>query len=139
MITKELIIPGKINNSGKPVFFMGEFNEFCKKHNGKKILLKIEVLDEKASPNLKGYYYNYVVPTLRKAIWENGERKTEQQTELFLRQISPVMISQKIEKGKYISSIRKVEDLTSSELVEHIEVLKQIAAEEYSCYIEDPK
>ena len=43
------------------------------------------------------------------------------------------------EKGKYLRILRSVSDLDNSELIEHIETLKQIAAEEFSLYIEDPQ
>ena len=43
------------------------------------------------------------------------------------------------ETGKYNTVLREIKDLDNSELIEYIEHLKQIGAEEFSIYIDDPK
>ena len=43
------------------------------------------------------------------------------------------------EKGNYINELKSVNELSNSELNEHIETLKQIAAEQYGVFIDDPK
>lgn len=43
------------------------------------------------------------------------------------------------ETGKYSHELRTVAELSNAELIEHIETLKQIAAEEYNTYIDDPR
>mgnify|MGYP000066182005 FL=1 len=43
------------------------------------------------------------------------------------------------ETGVYSHDLRTVADLSNAELIEHIETLKQIAAEEYNTFIDDPK
>ena len=89
---------------------------------------------------MKGYYFNYVVPTFRTGIWEAGERLTDEQTERRLRELSPVMYEQipNIETGEYENRLRKISELSNAELIEHIEFLKQLASEEYYIYIADP-
>ena len=65
---------------------------------------------------------------------------TEEDMEKRLRQMSPIMQIEEVdENGKYLRILRSVSDLDNSELIEHIETLKQIAAEDFSLYIEDPK
>ena len=121
--------------------YMGEINEFFKTHTNNKVIARFTVIKKEASAALKGYYFNYVVPTFKQAIWENGERKTEEQTERFLREISPVIYEESVndETGKYESRLREINELSNPELVEHIETLKQIAAEEYGIFIDDPQ
>lgn len=121
--------------------YMGELNEFFQSWKGARVTARFTVAMPGTSEALKGYYFNYVVPTMRRAIWEMGERKTEEQTEEFLRQISPIMRSEtpNIETGKYSYELRNIAELSNPELIEHIEFLKQLAAEEYNVYIEDPK
>ena len=90
---------------------------------------------------MKAYYYNYVVPTFKHAIWEAGERLTDEQTERRLREFSPIMYEQTPDEttGKYETRLREISELSNAELIEHIETLKQIAAEEYNTFIDDPR
>lgn len=141
MKKREITATGTINNNGGLAMYMGELNEFFKSWKGSRIVARFIVSSPGSSEALKGYYFNYVVPTFKNAIWESGERKTEEQTEKFLRELSPIMYEQtpNIETGKYETRLRSVSELSNAELVEHIEHLKQIAAEEYNTFIDDPK
>lgn len=134
-------VSGSINQKGGLVMYMTELNDFLKDHKGCKVVATFTVLKKEASFALKGYYFNYVVPTFKTAIWQSGERKTEQQTEYFLREISPIMYKEvvNVETGKYNNELREINELSNPELIEHIETLKQIAAEEYGVFIDDPK
>lgn len=121
--------------------YMGELNAFFKEWKGARIVARFSVASPGSSEALKGYYFNYVVPTFKQAIWDSGERKTEEQTEHFLRELSPVMYEQTpdVETGQYETRLREIRELSNAELIEHIDTLKQIAAEEYSVFIDDPR
>lgn len=121
--------------------YMGELNAFFKEWKGARIIARFSVASPGSSEALKGYYFNYVVPTFKQAIWDSGERKTEEQTERFLRELSPVMYEQTpdVETGQYETRLREIRELSNAELIEHIDTLKQIAAEEYSVFIDDPR
>lgn len=136
----EINITGRINNDGKLEMYMQELNDFCRKWRNSRVIASFKVYQHGTSAALKGYYFNYVVPAMRKAIWDSGERMTEEQTERHLRELSPIMHSETVnpETGKYTHELREIKDLSNNELIEHIETLKQIAAEEYSIFIEDP-
>lgn len=120
--------------------YMGELNAFFKEWKGARIVARFSVASPGSSKALKGYYFNYVVPTFKQAIWDSGERKTEEQTERFLRELSPVMYEQipDVETGQYETRLREIRELSNAELIEHIEFLKQVASEEYYIYIADP-
>ena len=120
--------------------YMGELNEFFKQHKGSRVIARFIVASPGSSAALKGYYFNYVVPTFKAAIWEAGERLTEEQTERRLREWSPIMYEQtpNIDTGKYETRLRTIAELSNAELIEHIEFLKQLASEEYYLYIADP-
>lgn len=141
MKKREITATGTINNNGGLVMFMGEINEFFKGWKGSRIIARFIVASPGSSEALKGYYFNCVVPTFRSAIWEAGERLTEKQTERRLRELSPVMYVERVNEktGKYTYELRTVAELSNAELIEHIETLKQIAAEVYNTYIDDPK
>lgn len=141
MKKREITATGMINNNGGLQMYMGELNQFFGMHRGSRIIARFTVASPGSSEALKGYYFNYVVPTFRSGIWEAGERLTEEQTERRLRELSPVMYEQApdINTGKYETRLRTIAELSNAELIEHIEHLKQIAAEEYHTFIDDPK
>ena len=141
MKKREITATGTINNNGGLAMYMGELNEFFKGWKGSRIIARFIVAPPGSSEALKGYYFNYVVPTFRHAIWEAGERLTEEQTERRLREFSPIMYEQtpNIDTGKYETRLRTIAELSNAELIEHIEFLKQLASEEYYLYIADPR
>lgn len=140
MKNREITATGTINNNGGLAMYMGELNEFFKGWKGSRIIARFIVASPGSSEALKGYYFNYVVPTFKHAIWEAGERLTEEQTERRLREFSPIMYEQtpNIDTGKYETRLRTIAELSNAELIEHIEFLKQLASEEYYLYIADP-
>lgn len=135
----ELIVNGAIDLKGQLKMFMGELRQFMSNYKGRKIIVKFTVIEKETSSAMRGYYYQYVVPTFKKAVWESGERMTDEKCEEFMRQLSPIMQDQENIDGKYITRLRTIKELSNNELMEHIDIIKQIAAEEYSLYIEDPK
>lgn len=141
MKKREITATGTINNNGGLAMYMGELNAFFKEWKGARIVARFSVASPGSSEALKGYYFNYVVPTFKQAIWDSGERKTEEQTERFLRELSPVMYEQTpdVETGQYETRLREIRELSNAELIEHIDVLKQVASEEYSVFIDDPR
>lgn len=141
MKKREITATGTINNNGGLAMYMGELNEFLKGWKGSRIIARFIVASPGSSEALKGYYFNYVVPTFKHAIWEAGERLTEEQTERRLREFSPIMYEQtpNIDTGKYETRLRTIAELSNAELIEHIEFLKQLASKEYYLYIDDPR
>ena len=141
MKKREITATGIINDKGGLQMYMGELNQFFSMHKGSRIIARFIVASPGSSEALKGYYFNCVVPTFWSAIWEAGERLTEEQTERRLRELSPVMYEQTtdINTGKYETRLRTITELSNAELIEHIEHLKQIAAEEYNTFIDDPR
>lgn len=140
MKKREILATGTINKNGGLAMYMGEINEFFQMHKSKKVIARFVVVEKEASAALKGYYFNYVVPTFKQAIWQSGDRKTEEQTERFLRELSPIMYDQTVNDitGKYESRLREISELSNPELIDHIDFLKQLASEEYYIYIADP-
>lgn len=141
MKKREITATGMINNNGGLSMYMGELNQFFAMHKGNRVIARFIVASPGSSTALKAYYFNYVVPTFKAAIWESGERLTEEQTEKRLRELSPIMYDQIAdpETGQYETRLKVINELSNAELIEHIEHLKQLAAEEYNTYIDDPK
>lgn len=141
MKQREIITTGTINNKGQLHIYMGELNAFFGQWKGARVVARFTVIGSGSSEALRGYYYNYVVPTMRRAMWDAGERLTEQDTERRLRTMSPIMAVEHVdfETGKYSIEVREIAELSNSELIEHIETIRQLAAEEFSVFIDDPK
>lgn len=140
MKAREINISGRITSEGKLAMYMQELNAFAQQWKNARVVAKFRVYQPGTSAALRGYYFNYVVPTMKRALWENGERKTDEQTEVWLREMSPIMYQQEAypETGKYSTVLREIADLDNAELIEHIETIKQFAAENFNTYIDDP-
>lgn len=139
---REICATGVINANGGLQMFMGEVNAFFAKHKGERVFVRFAVAPKATSKAMIGYYYHYVVPTIRKALWdETGDRKTEEQTELFLREMSPVCIAEEVnpETGEYNHRLRKIPELDNTELIDHIDTIRQFAAEDLNTFIDDPR
>jgi NurA-like 5'-3' nuclease len=141
MKKRKITVTGTIDNNGNLRMYMDELKQFFKMHKGCRIIAKFMVESQGSSEALKGYYYNCVVPSFQEGMWDAGERLTEEDAEIKMRELSPIMLEQEFneETGKYTTRLREISELSNAELVEYIDHLKQIAAEEYSIYIEDPQ
>jgi hypothetical protein len=139
MKAREYTTTGTITNDGKLKMFMGELNQFLAQFPGEKIIATFSVLPGEQSEALKAYYWKCVVPTMQKALWDAGERKDYIDTDVWIREQSPIMAKQDYKNGRIETEIKTIDELSNSELIEHIETIKQLAAEEFSVFIEDPK
>lgn len=137
MKAREKSVFAKINDDGK-LMTPPDLREFLTMWKNNRVVVRFEILPDTPSEALKGYYFNYVVPTMKTALWESGERKNEQQTENWLREMSP--ITHHCEwRGFWDVTIKEIAELSNAELSEHIEHIRQMAAEEFSVYIEEPQ
>ena len=141
MKKRKITVTGTIDNNGNLRMYMDELKQFFRMHKGCRVIAKFMVESLGSSEALKGYYYNCVVPSFQEGMWDAGERLTEEDAEIKMRELSPIMLEQEFneETGKYTTRLREISELSNAELVEYIDHLKQIAAEEYSIYIEDPQ
>lgn len=140
MKQREFQLSGNIDTSGNLQMYMGELNEFLKKWKGNKVIVCFTVSKPGASEPLKAYYLKVVVAAFRRAFAENGEWLTQEQTEKRLRAICPITIEETVdtETGEFTQRVRELTELDNQELVHYIEYLKQLGAEEFGIYIEDP-
>ena len=135
---QSIIGKGHITDKGELKMFMGDLKQFFSEWKGSKVIATFEIIPGEQSEALKAYYYKYVVPTMRKAFWGAGTRMTNEDCDFYLRELSPVMRNEEHSEGRWRYDIVDIEDVSNAELIEHIEFIKQMAAEEYGVYIEDP-
>ena len=77
---------GIITANGQLRLPMDRLNAFLAANKGKRIVVRFEAAEPGSSELQLAYYFNYIVPTIQTALWENGERRTEKQVDLWLRQ-----------------------------------------------------
>lgn len=140
MKTKEIQVFGTIDQAGSLRLYMDEAKEVFKQNKGCRVAVKFSIVESAASPALRSYYYKVVVPRMKEGFYRTGVRYTDEQTEKEMRKLSPIMWEQEadINTGKYMSRLREIPELSNYELVDHINFIKQKAAEYFNIYIEDP-
>lgn len=134
---------GKIDNNGNLLIAnMSEMREFAKKWKGQSVTMVAEVNPESSSKALQGYYFNKVVPDYQKIYKDMGDFMTLQEVDIRMRHSCPIMMEEvpKEEAGGFeLERVRTVYEISSSEMVDYIEHLRIIAAQDYNYEIEDPK
>lgn len=128
---------GVIGTDGKLRLPMDRLNQFFADNKGKRIFIRFESQEPGSSAALLAYYYNYVVPTVRQAMKELGERMDEKRTDAWILKNYPgdksesnIGVGTDVEEGRH---------LTQWQMIDMLEWLKQFAAENLNVYIEDPK
>ena len=140
MKQREIQLSGKVDSSGNLQMYMGELNEFLKKWKGCRVIATFSVSKPGASEPLKAYYLKVVVPSFKRAFAESGEWLTQEQADKKLRSLCPITIEEEVDTdtGEFTARVRELQELDNQELVHYIEFLKQLGAEEFGIYIEDP-
>lgn len=123
---------GLIGNDGRLRMPMDRVNAFFEAHKGERVVVRFEAATPGSSELQLAYYFNYVVPTVQTALWETGERMTEKQVDLWLRQRCGSCYND-------YGGLLEARQISKTDFSEFLEWLKQFAAENLYVYIEDPK
>ena len=123
---------GVITVSGQLRMPMDRLNAFFQKHKGERVVVKFEAAVPGSSAAQLAYYYNYIIPTVQMALYETGERKTEKQVDLWLRQKCGSCYND-------YGGLLEARQMSKNDFSDFLEWLKQFAAENLYVYIEDPK
>lgn len=113
---------GRVSQDGGVKLPMDRVRQELRKSAGKRVLVTFVVMEEPSEAML-GYYYGYILPTVRKALYELGEIYTDDETSDFL-------------SSAYGSDEWKHD---KDEMRKYIEFLQQYAAENLDVYIHDPE
>ena len=124
---------GIVDVNGQLRMPMGRLNVFFAEHKGQRIVVRFEAAAPGSTALQLSYYYNYVIPCVVEALREQGTRKSEDATDRWL-------ISQYPGGFRYNGAEQHVaRQLTTTQMSDFLEWLKQYAAENLYVYIEDPK
>lgn len=139
MKQRQINVFGKTNEAGQ-LQLQPEAKAFLQTWPNRRVVAKFSILPDEPSEALKGYYFHCVVPTMKATVWESGQRMNEKECEEWLRNLSPITFQTESDgMGGWKAYIKQIADLSNAELVEHIEFIRQLAAEEYQVYIEEPQ
>lgn len=132
---------GYATSKGGLNIYMEELTDFLSKWPGKKVMATFTILGSPASEAIKTYYRKGIVPQMRQALYmSEGTRKTDKQTDEYLREISPVATVEDWNENtnSWNHKILEIDEMTNPQLSRHIDFIKQLAAEEYQIFINDP-
>ena len=123
---------GLVGADGRLRMPMDRLNAFFAANKGKRVVVRFEAAEPGSTELQLAYYFNYIVPTIQTALWETGERLTEKQVDLWLRQRCGSCYND-------YGGLLEARQMTKPDFSEFLEWLKQFAAENLYVYIEDPK
>lgn len=123
---------GIVGTDGRLRIPMDRLNAFFAEHKGERVVVRFEAAAPGSTAAQLAYYFNYIIPTIQTALWETGERKTERQTDVWLREQCAVCTSG-------WGDLMEAGQMSKTDFSEFLEWLKQFAAENLSVYIEDPR
>lgn len=124
---------GIITDNGQLRLPMDRLNAFFAANKGKRVVVRFEAATPGSTALQQAYYYNYVIPCVVEALREQGTRKSEDATDRWL-------ISQYPGEFRYNGAEQHVaRQLTTTQMSDFLEWLKQFAAENMYVYIEDPR
>lgn len=123
---------GIITDNGQLRLPMDRLNAFFAANRGKRVVARFEAAEPGSTELQLAYYFNYIVPTIQTALWENGDRKTEKQVDLWLRQQCASCYND-------YGGLLEARQISKPDFSDFIEWLKQFAAENLYVYIEDPR
>lgn len=123
---------GIITDNGQLRLPMDRLNAFLAANKGKRVVVRFEAATPGSSELQLAYYFNYIVPTIQTALLETGERKTERQTDVWLRE-------QCVHCTSGWGDLMEARQMSKTDFSLFLDWLKQFAAENLYVYIEDPR
>lgn len=133
MKTDKISESGIITENGQLRLPMDRLNAFFAANKGKRVVVRFEAAEPGSTALQQAYYYNYVIPCVVEALREQGTRKSEDATDRWL-------ISQYPGGFLYDGAEQHVaRQLTTTQMSDFLDWLKQYAAENLYVYIEDPR
>jgi len=129
---------GTIGKDGKLRLPMDRLNAWFASHPGERITVRFEAAPQHSTAAQTAYYYNYIVPTITAALYEQqGVRNSEKNTDKWLVAMYPGDTTERV-LGT-CADILEAREFDKNQMSDFLEWLKQFGAEELSVYIEDPK
>lgn len=123
---------GMIGQDGRLRLPMDRLNAFFAANKGQRVIVRFEAAAPGSTAAQLAYYFNYIVPTIQTALLETGDRRTEKQVDLWLRQQCGSCYND-------FGGLLDARQMDQRDFSDFLEWVKQFAAENLYVYIEDPK
>lgn len=123
---------GMIGQDGQLRLPMDRLNAFFAANKGQRVIVRFEAAAPGSTAAQLAYYFQYIVPTIQTALLETGDRKTERQVDLWLRQHCGSCYND-------YGCLLEARQMNQRDFSDFLDWLKQFAAENLFVYIEDPK
>lgn len=137
MNTDKISESGSVTESGRLMMPMDRLNAFFKANKGKRVVVRFYAAEPGSSKLQQAYYYNYVIPTIQAALYDQGTRMGEKSVDKWLVEHYPGD-KEESELGLGVV-VTEARGMNQHQMSDFLDWLKQFAAENLSVYIEDPK
>jgi len=127
----EITESGLISTKGELKMPMDRIRVFFAQNKGKRVIMRLEAVEPHTSIAQIAYYYKYIIPTIKAALIELGERKTEEQIDRWLMEEYPGGGNSDTYHLSYARQFSK------AQMSDFLDWVKQFAAENLYVYIED--
>ncbi len=128
---------GIIGKDGKLRLPMDRLNAFFAKHPGERITVQFTAAVAHSTAAQTAYYYNYIIPTVAAALYEQGTRMSEKNVDKWLVEQYPGDKTESVlGVGEEITEAREFD---KNQMSDFIDWLKMYAVENLNVYVEDSK
>lgn len=128
---------GIIGKDGKLRLPMDRLNDFFAKHPGERVTVRFEAAPHHSTAAQTAYFYNYIVPTIAAALYEQGTRMSEKNVDKWLVSQYPGDKTESV-LGT-CEEITEAREFDKNQMSDFIDWLKMYAAENLNVYVEDSK
>lgn len=128
---------GIVGQDGRLRMPMDRLNAFFAEHKGERVVVRFEAAEHGSSELQLAYYYNYIVPTVSAALYEQGTRMRERAVDKWLVEQYPGEKDERI--LGFGTDVTEARQMDKRQMFDFLDWLKQFAAENLSVYIEDPR
>jgi hypothetical protein len=128
---------GLIGNDGRLRMPMDRVNAFFEAHKGERVVVRFEAAAPGSTALQLAYYYNYIVPTVTAALYEQGTRMRERAVDKWLVEQYPGEKDERI--LGFGTDVTEARQMDKRQMFDFFDWLKQYAAENLYVYIEDPR
>ena len=119
---------GAIDAEGRLRLPMDRLTQAFREHAGERAIIKIEFLEKHSTAAVFGYYFGYILPTLRQELAEKGTLATEKDIHEAFWNRYP---------GEH-NPDQDIREAPASQVRNYIDWLKCVTAEYIDIYIQDP-
>jgi len=128
---------GTIGKDGKLRLPMDRLNAWFASHPGERITVRFEAAPQHSTAAQTAYFYNYIVPTVANAFYEQGTRMSEKNVDKWLVEQYPGDKTESV-LGT-CEEITEAREFDKNQMSDFIDWLKMYAAENLNVYVEDSK